>query len=540
MFLKLICLILNMVAMKKKLLLFALVLIQIHCLYGQGIDSLKFTKKFITVGETFHLDTRTNGVVKGYYVYNDRSFFKDDSGGLHSTFISNYELYYFFSDDGGKNWVGEKIITGEEGNIYKAVVCADINSKVYIAFTSNPYIKYANQQNGISTYYRFDCSLVSKVGDTWKTEPIYRNVGSYGFIVSDICIDKAGNVNILGSRYGWWTYGGEIWEVSKNIEGDISPLKILYKYEESYVDKSTGDAKYILHNDGTKDIVFGRSTNVNRVYRNSRLLSEISTIHFDGSDWNNPRQITTIWHGKSKSITFDKEGNNYLVTYDYSPQKILFYKNLGDPIQLDVDLSMISDHAWIKLIYLDDGNLYLIMYPHTYPEGTEIKNNYIYVSTDKGETWSDPIAIDRELYKIGTFANTNQYSETLPSADFIGYTRVSNKNPYGPDSLFFFKAEFINSRLGISDLYNKNNSLQISPNPVDDYLSINYDVDKQTNLDVIIYNVSGEVILKKSFIKKSNSDDIHIDTSILDKGFYFLQIVVKDGNYRLSRRFIKN
>ena len=318
---------------------------------GQEVDSLKFEKNLITIGETFHLDTRTNGVYRGYSLLNFKSFFKDDSGGLHTTFISNYELYYYYSSDNGENWEGEQIITGQEGNIIKSVVCAGADSKPYIAFTSNPYVKYANQANGTSTYYRFDCSIVSKENSTWKTENLYKNVGSHGFIVSDICIEKDGSVNVLGTRYGWWTYGGEIWEYTKKVDGTISTLNTIYKYNESYNDFMTYNAEYILHDDGTKDIVFGRSTNVNREYRDSKLLSSISTIHFDGTSWGTPKQLSTIWHPYAKSLTFDDEGNNYLLTFHNPAHKVKLSKNLGELKDLDIDLSMIFQNAWAKIHY---------------------------------------------------------------------------------------------------------------------------------------------------------------------------------------------
>ena len=507
---------------------------------GQEVDSLKFEKNLITVGETFHLDTRTNGVHRGYSLYNDRSFFKDDSGGLHTTFISNYELYYYYSSDNGENWVGEQIITGEEGNIIKAVVCADADSKPYIAFTSNPYFNYANQANGITTYYRFECSFVSKEKSAWKTETLYKNVGSYGFVVSDICIEKDGSVNVLGSRYGWYTYGGEIWEYTKKTDGTISSLKTIYKYKERNLDLMTFNAEYILYDDNTKDIVFGRSTNVNREFRDSKLLSSISTIHFDGTSWDTPKQLTTIWHNYAKSLTFDDEGNNYLLTFHKNTKKVKLSKNLGELKDLDIDLSMIFQNAWAKIHYLNDGNLYIIVYPHQYPEGTKIKNNYIYVSTDKGDTWSAPIIIDRAAYMLGAFAHTNQYNNTIPSADHIGYSRVSNENPYGPDSLFFNKAKFINkAALGLANTINVKNILSISPNPVDDILSIKYNIDSPVNLNIDIYDVSGKLILEKAYFKYSNSNDITIDTYFLKSGIYILQINDKDNKSYISKRFVK-
>jgi len=529
--------------MKRFILFLSIILFLLPDVEGQGIDSLKFEKNLITIGETFHVDTRTNGVYKSYSPISEKGFFKDNNDVLHIAFISNYELYYYYSNDNGKTWTGEKIITGQEGNIIKAIICANDESKPFIAFTSNPYVKYANEANGTSTYYRFDCSLVSKEDDSWKIENLYKNVGSYGFIVSDICIDKDKNVNILGDRYGWWTYGGEIWEYTKKVDGSISKLKTIYTYKERYVDFSTGNSEYILHDDNTKDIIFGRSTNKDRIYDGTKLLNEICTIHYDGTTWGAPKQLTTIWHNYAKSLTIDDEGNSYVVTYHKNPKKVKFSKNLNELKDLDLDLSIINENvnAWVTIKYLNDGNLYIILNPHSYPEGTEIRNMYIYVSYDKGETWSDPIAIDKDIYKFGRFAHTNQYSNNIPGADFISISRVSNNNPYGPDSLFFNKALFLNSKLGISRISAKTKSFNIFPNPVNDVISIKYEVDVPTKLDIKIYDIKGKLVLENSYLKHIGSSDININTDFLNSGEFIIQVTENNNNLdRYStKRFIK-
>ncbi len=95
---------------KTTLFIFVLLFLFAHKVEAQEIDALNITSTYVTVGETWYTDYFT-----WYSVYTDRSFFKDENGGLHTVFLSNYKLYYCYSSD-GTTWSSEQIMSTYSGD----------------------------------------------------------------------------------------------------------------------------------------------------------------------------------------------------------------------------------------------------------------------------------------------------------------------------------------------------------------------------------------------------------------------------------------
>src|SRR5205085_352398 len=78
---------------------------------------------------------------------------------------------------------------------------------------------------------------------------------------------------------------------------------------------------------------------------------------------------------------------------------------------------------------------------------------------------------------------------------------------------------------GLANDEDENNSEQISiaPNPVSDKLQISFDAEV-TNADLKIINITGEVILAKTFAAVDGTFDEQVDVSSFPSGIYFLRI----------------
>ena len=139
---------------------------------------------------------------------------------------------------------------------------------------------------------------------------------------------------------------------------------------------------------------------------------------------------------------------------------------------------------------------------------------------------------------------TDQYSDHLPDFDFITIRRVSNEEPYGPDSLFFGHVEVVNTiALGVNRFENIRPKLSFYPNPVMSEITVTYTVTVPTDLDLRIYNLQGKVVYKYIFHGDKGDSTIKLDIGFLDAGPYILEVhemgQALDGLHKAGQKLLK-
>ena len=85
---------------------------------------------------------------------------------------------------------------------------------------------------------------------------------------------------------------------------------------------------------------------------------------------------------------------------------------------------------------------------------------------------------------------------------------------------------------------NKNQikALAIYPNPAKDILNAVFDLQEQSEVQMIITNFSGKQILQKDLGTIIGQQKIQIDASNYSAGFYFLLLITKDK--RIRKKFV--
>ena len=84
--------------------------------------------------------------------------------------------------------------------------------------------------------------------------------------------------------------------------------------------------------------------------------------------------------------------------------------------------------------------------------------------------------------------------------------------------------EVYNSDLNaIEDLKFAENEISVYPNPVQNQLNIKFLSNNWSNLDLILYDISGKVLIHKT-VNSVNAFDNRLDVSLLKNGLYFLKI----------------
>lgn len=163
------------------------------------------------------------------------------------------------------------------------------------------------------------------------------------------------------------------------------------------------------------------------------------------------------------------------------------------------------------LSVLDCDTPILITSTSQQSESSEITG--VFVSTE-------PIKITPGDYGVRLLPVDHEENDPETGDRTHGETHVKGKKPPPGGRFMEFK---------------KKQKKLISPNPANDKITIN----TGSNLNsIVVYNLYGTALIKKDF-KNTSEDKFTVDIAKLDKGFYTIKLVFKDGKTQ-SETIIKN
>lgn len=137
------------------------------------------------------------------------------------------------------------------------------------------------------------------------------------------------------------------------------------------------------------------------------------------------------------------------------------------------------------------------------------------------------VVADNQWYPMHGEAAPNQ---TFWSVEFVESQDLVRFGTFGR-GIWDFKIEEIVSTTNTAD---KNLSLKIYPNPATDFLQIEIPEVFDTNIQVKIFNSTGQ-LMKQSTLT-NNTDILEMNIQDLNTGFYFLEI--SDKNQKISEQFL--
>lgn len=481
---------------------------------AQGIDSLNITSTFVTLGEAYYVDYFTS------YSYTSRSFFKDESGGLHIAFIANYKLIYCYSSD-GLTWSSEYVTSSHDGDFKEAVIYADADGNPYLAATVNPYFDYGNP-TGINygDEFRYSLYYFYKSEGSWVEEEVFNSTlitgfqGNYGGRVNELYKNMNGEMVLTASRYGWYTYGGELWEFTRSTEGTWSELSLIHVYDDTTVDHATELSRSLLHSTGERNLIYSRPYNSNGV-------TELAYMNYSEGVWSAPIVLTTdMINHASWDLSVSPDEELYLIHYSNDPAPhVNMFNDFGESTELDIDLSAVETLQHAKIHITDEGILDLLVYP------ADSDTALLFASEDYGSTWSAPMEVARTEF-AGILPVTDQFSDQGLDLEFIRFARVSTVEPYGPDSLYYTRIEQINSStLGILDQELYTEELTIYPNPASDMATVKVELQQPGELTIRIFTLEGKVVMSHKYRGNAGENLVPLNLEHLDSGTYILEVI---------------
>lgn len=443
------------------------------------------------------------------------NLFQEKSGKLHGAIVDNYKLYYFWSENEGKTWTVNQITTGYEGKIKNAGIVVNSSGKVFIPFEIHPNYNYGQSAISSSHFiYKVLCAVSD--GVTWKFQVVHENATSsnYGYNLRDVLIDKNNKVHVFTERYGWYTYGGEVYENIYDPELNQWSRATIVIYSDTPVDNFSGYTKAVINLRGEIAVMFWR------LYVN-RWMYAVKPAN--AAAWPTPQLFDTNPANQGFALAAGPDSLFHIVWVKGSNPYTLYYKkgfNDTNPKTLyigakDVTLSpaIHVDQAGKITVFLFRSGLkpLIIIKPSPDEDWKDIEDckEYGYLNPISG------------LYNARTQQNGFTHFQGLS----FSYLRPSTM-PYGPDTLFYWQ-QYNLKDLGLVSVpegagvltgagkYNIGSNVTISATPAENfefaYWSHEYDDTISVNREYTFKMPLKHTHLSAIFKNKANVETLSVD-----------------------------
>lgn len=89
----------------------------------------------------------------------------------------------------------------------------------------------------------------------------------------------------------------------------------------------------------------------------------------------------------------------------------------------------------------------------------------------------------------------------------------------------------------VSDVSSSYTNLYVGPNPVADFMNVNFTSDKNSEITYTIHSLNGQMLLMGTMETTAGNNQIQIDASAIQTGLYF--ITISNGEDKITTKFSK-
>jgi hypothetical protein len=374
----------------------------------------------IHTGETF----QTNQF-QGYSWGNFSNLFHDSEGNLHGAYVDNYQLYYFHSEDNGKTWITQQIITGYEGKIKMTAIAVNSEGKIFIPFEIHPNYNYGLQPINYPQFIYQVYVATSDDAENWSFELLMDNTTSnQGYFLKDILMGSDDKVHIISEKYGWWSYGGSLQESVYDPVEESWTTTVIVTYSDVPVDNNCLYSKAAINADGDIAVIFWR-TYLNKWYY---------VVKPSGEEWPAPQVFDENPVFRYFSIAAGPDGDFHIVWVKGTETHSLNYKHGFDGTP-EVIFSGEPEINIVPAIHADQAGRITVEFYQTSPQPS-----YLLVKETVDGEWSEPqdfpcaIPISN-LLPAKRAQGSFSHLQTL----YFTFIRQAPSGPHGPDTLHFWQ-----------------------------------------------------------------------------------------------------
>lgn len=235
----------------------------------------------------------------------------DHDGTIYFVYVDNYELWYYQSSDEGVSWEAHQVVTGNEGYIHNAMAALTQDDSLVIVYSLNT--AYVNGTVSFASEFMYDIYGAVQSKDGWKIELLRAHSGNSGLLPYGTITTKSGLVHVLMHKYGWYNYGGELYEIMYDPEaGSWTEIETIKIFSDRTIDRGTNYVCKLA--EGQDDKIIG-------VYQRHAAVTgyvNLEVIVKDGDGWSQPQVIL----GNSSYSTYnrfdldyDRHGHFYLTYF---------------------------------------------------------------------------------------------------------------------------------------------------------------------------------------------------------------------------------
>jgi len=220
-------------------------------------------------------------------------------------------------------------------------------------------------------------------------------------------------------------------------------------------------------------------------------------------------------------------------------------------LQLSNKYGIVNNGDTITMATTDVDHIFAI-----YLDVKNISSNYISVRAKKteisvlantinyfcwGSCYDTAVFISLDSILMGhndvnkTFSGDYEANK-VTGTSIIMYTFFDQDNPN--DSVAFIVKYMTGSGVGIDDAKPEVNISNIFPNPANNFVTVNYDLNGATNARIEIRNILGSIVRTQEV--SGNSGQINIDVSDLTNGVYFYSFIVNDMPIKATKLVVQH
>lgn len=484
---------------------------------------------------------QSTGFCRTLNYYWDQAVIGPD-GKIYFVYVDNYKLYYYMSSDLGATWEEHFVETGYEGKVYAAMAGMTVDGRLVIVFTYNE----AFTASGTVPYgseFRYTAMGAVQDGDGWAIDRIRLPVGNSGLLPFGTITTKSGIVHVIFYKYGWYNYGGELYEVMYNPqENTWSEVETIKIFNDRPVDHSTFHVCKLAEGENDTIVcVYQRHTTDTKFHN-------LEVIMKGEGGWTDEEVILekNDYHTYNRfDLDYDRHGHMYLTYFlPYGPEGPELY------------IAHNSVREFEKHTVFDAADTLRKISVHPYPDGVA----YLYLNFKDSlpEVWKlseaglEPTGFLPE-FGAGDSADVMRFHYQVPLKNNFSVLpgNESEDNKTGP-GLFAFtnryagrdgstvfpfpivyvsadlKQEEIQEPVGMEDL--QGNSIKIYPNPGNGIFRM--DAWQVASGDMFqVYDITGARV---GFFRLDNTR--LVDISGLSSGIYFIRSV---SNGRHTMKYVK-
>jgi exonuclease III len=151
--------------------------------------------------------------------------------------------------------------------------------------------------------------------------------------------------------------------------------------------------------------------------------------------------------------------------------------------------------------------------------------------------------IDYFIYSGSVLKLENSYvlCTDLLERDILDQFQLNNEDSYNASDHLPIVADFsIKDISPTYDITEKENFINIYPNPASDHINIEYYSENTENIEIVIYSQIGEKIKREIVRKKYGLDNHFLDISDLPSGLYIAVFYSNSLKIAESKKFVKN